>query len=475
MISLAGGIAGVVVAPWIIDALVSFRPFPGFAVNVSANWQTLAFVAGISVLSGAIFGLAPAWQSSRVSLVPALKEEAGAIRMGRWHVRNLLVAAQLTISLAVLVAAGLCIESLRGLQAIRAGFDADKVMLASLDLGRAGYNEARGREFYRQLTERVTALPGVEAAGFARVTPLGGGGMRITSLPEGQVPSNEKPINLSMNVVGSGWFRAMGIPLLRGRDFGAADTPTSPSVIIVNETLVNRYWPGHSGLGKHIQLGGFPGVPVREFEVVGVVPDSKYRSLTEAVPPVMYFAMEQDYQPGMRIFVRSTGALAALAAPLRRIVSELDGNIPLYGMRTLAEQRNNSLYTARLAAFLLGVMSAIGLLLAAFGLYGVLAYAVEQRRREIGIRMALGADRAEVLRHVVAQGMLPVLLGLAGGTAAALAGTRLIKTLLYGVAPQDPFTYAAAISALVAVALVACLIPARRATRVDPMVALRYE
>jgi len=475
LISIAGASAGLVLAPWITDALMSFRPFPGFAVSTPLDWQTLAFAAALAVASGVIFGLAPAWQSSNVSLIPALKEDAAAARMGRWNVRNLLVAGQLTISLAVLVAAGLCIESLRGLQAIRAGFDVERVLVSSLDVGRAGYNEARGREFYRQLSERVAALPGVEAAGYARVTPLGNSGMRITAQPEGHVSTREKPINLSMNVISAGWLRAMGIPLLRGRDFASTDTPTSPRVVIVNEALVSRYWPGTAGLGKQIELGGFGGSPGRQLQVVGVVPDNKYRSLTEPVPPLMYLPVEQEYQPLLRLFVRSSGSLASLAAPLRRIVAGLDANLPLYGTRTLAEQRDNSLYTARMAAFLLGVMSAIGLLLAAIGLYGVLAYAVQQRRREIGVRMALGAGRIEILRHILFQGMRPLLLGLVAGTAAALAGTRLISALLFGVGPQDPFVFVAATAVLAATAFVACWIPARRATRVDPMVALRYE
>jgi predicted permease len=378
------------------------------------------------------------------------------------------------LSLAVLVTAGLCLRSLRGLQAIDAGFDPQRVLAMWLDVSRSGYDEARGRIFYSSLIERVAALPGVESAAFAEILPLTGGGMRITSQPEGHVSTEDKPINLSFNVVTPGWFRTMGAAVLRGRDFTPADTADSPKVAIVNEALVARYWPGQNGLGKHIELSAMPGGKPAQLEVVGVVGNTKYRSLTEPVPPTMFLPLAQNYASTVVLFVRGA-APGALAAPVRQTVQALDAHVPVFNIRTLAEQKQASLYTWRMAATLLSALGGLGLALAALGVYGVMAFAVEQRTREIGIRMALGAQRFDVLRLVVGQGARFVLMGLALGLGGALAMGSLVRTLLYGVEPTDALTFAGVALLLCVVALLACYLPARRATQVDPMVALRYE
>jgi putative ABC transport system permease protein len=476
MLSMAGGIAGLVFAPWTMDFLLQFRPQPTFSLPVGLDMRVLLFSLGVTLLSGLVFGLAPAWQSARTGLIPAIKEDLAATgRFGRWNLRNFLVIAQIALSLAVLVSAALCLRSLGGLLAIQAGFDDERVLTMSMDLGRNGYTEARGRVFLREMVQRVSEIPGVEAASLGYIAPLTGNGMRITSVPEGVTASEDKPINLNFNMVTPNYFRALGVPLLRGRDFSAGDAENAPKVIVVNRTLVERYWPGSDGVGKTIELSAMPGGEPRKLTVVGVVADSKYRSLTEPMVPTVYEPHEQDFSLSMRLFVRAGGDPRALVEPIRRTIREMDSSIPLFSVRTLAEQKSNSLYTSRLAATLLTLLGAMAGLLAAFGLYSVLAYAVVQRTREIGVRIALGADKMEILRLVFSQAMFPLAGGVLAGVAAAYASTKLLGKLLFGVSPHDPATFAGVAALLTAVALLACYLPARRATQVDPMVALRYE
>ncbi len=476
MLSLAGGIAGLVFAPWTMDFLLQFRPRPTFSLPAGLDARVLLFSFAVSLLSGLVFGLAPAWQSARTRLVPAIKEDLSATgRFGRWNLRNFLVVAQIALSIAVLVSAALCLRSLSGLLAIPSGFVDERVLTLSLDLSRNGYDAARGRVFLRDMVQRVSAIPGVEAASLGYIAPLSGNGMRITSVPEGVTPSQDKPINLNFNIVAPNYFRALGVPLLRGRDFAPGDSEHAPEVIVVNRTLVERYWPGSDGVGKTIELSAMPGGKPRKLTVVGVVADSKYRSLTEPMVPTVYEPHEQDFTLSMRLFVRAGGDPRALAEPIRRTIREMDSSIPLFGVRTLAEQKINSLYTSRLAATLLTLLGAVAGLLAAFGLHSVLAYSVVQRTREIGVRMALGANKMEILRLVFSQALFPIAGGVLAGVAAAYASTKLLGSLLFGVGAHDPATFAGVVALLIGVALVACWLPARRAARVDPMVALRYE
>lgn len=476
MLSLTGGIAGLVFAPWTMDFLLQFRPRPSFSLPVGLDVRVLLFSLGVTLLSGLVFGLAPAWQSARTGLVPAIKQDLAATgRSGRWNLRNFLVVAQIALSLAVLVSAALCLRSLSGLVAIHSGFDDERVLTMSLDLGRNGYNAARGRIFLREMVQRVSAIPGVEAASLGYIAPLTGNGMRITSVPEGMTPSEDKPINLNFNIVTPNYFRTLGVPLLRGRDFTEGDAENAPQVIVVNRTLVELYWPRSDGVGKTIELAAMPGGKPRKLTVVGVVADSKYRSLTEPMVPTMYEPHEQDFALSMRLFVRAGGDLRLLAEPIHRTIREMDSSIPLFSVSTLAEQKRNSLSNSRLAATLLTLLGAMAGLLAAFGLYSVLAYAVVQRTREIGVRIALGANKMEILRLVFSQAMFPIAGGVLAGVAAAYASTKLLGNLLFGVGPHDPATFAGVAALLIAVALAACYLPARRATRVDSMTALRYE
>ena len=477
LLSIAGGAAGLLLVPWVVDSLMFFRPWATFALDVQLNARILGFSFLLMVASGFFFGIAPALQSLRTALVPALKEERGAGGAGgRGRLRGALVVVQLALSVAVLVTAGLCLRSLRGLQAIDAGFDPNRVLAMSLDPGLSGYDPARGLVLYSELLQRMAALPGVESAAFAEMLPLSGGGMRITSQPEGHVSTQENPINLTYNVVSPGWFRTMGVPVVRGRDFTAADNASGQPVAIVNEALVAKYWPGQNGVGKHIEFSApGPGEPRKAaLQVVGVVRDSKYRSLTEPVPPTMFCPLAQEYASSVVLFLRGA-APRSLAGPVRQAVQQVDSNLPVFNIRTLAEQKDTSLYTSRMAATLLSALGVLGLALAALGVYGVMAFTVEQRTREIGIRMALGAQRFDVLRLVVSQGARFVLIGLALGLGGALAMGRVVRSLLYGVEPTDPLTFISVALLLCGVALLACYLPARRASRVDPIVALRYE
>ncbi|HEY2932364.1 MAG TPA: ABC transporter permease [Acidobacteriota bacterium] len=479
VISAAGGALGLVLAFWLGDVLVAFRP-PGMAASsfdAALDLRVLAFAVSISILTGIVFGLAPALRISRPELVPALKQGVVTIGHGnrRWTLRNLLLVLQVALSLIVLISAGLCIRSVIKLQSISAGFDLSKVLTMSMDLELNSYTEAKGRQFYASLLERVSALPGVEAASLARIVPLGDSGMRMTVQVEGHQSRPGSPINFSLNIIAPSYFKTMGTPILRGRDFGPQDTNEGPGVVIVNETVERQYWPGQSAIGKHLTRSAFPGRPAQVMEVIGVARDSKYRRLTETIPPTMYFPLAQHYTAGMALHVRTAGEPSAMIEAIRKQVQSFDPNLPLFAVRTLEEQKRNSLYAQRMAAILLTSFGGLALLLASVGIYGLLSYAVSRRTREIGIRMALGAVGKHVLKLVMMDGMVMLALGMALGLIASFLSMRLIGAFLYGITAADPATFAAITALLVAVALLATYIPSRRATRVDPMTALRDE
>jgi len=474
LLSTLGGGAGLALAASISGLLVSFTPTNNFSTLTLDNrldWRVLGFTLAVSLLTGILFGLAPAMKASRPDLVSALKDETTLLgnQERRLSLRNLLVVGQVALSVIVLVGAGLCVRSLQNLQAIDAGFDAAKVLVMSTDVTLSGYEKERGLRFYSELLERMKLLRGVEAVSLGFLIPLGGG---VNSKPQvaGYTPKPGEDMSFDYNTIGPDYFRTMKIPLLQGREFGQPDVASAPQVVIINETAARRFWLGQSPIGERLSFKR------EEFrEIVGVVKDSKYSRLNEEARPAVYVPFAQDYRGNMAVHVRTTGEPGTMLAAVRQQVQALDANLPVYNVRTLEEQKNNSLYTSRLAATLLTVFGLLALGLAAVGLYGVMAYAVNRRRREIGIRLALGAQGRDVLRQVLLEGMFLVTVGLALGLGGAVAATRLVKGFLYDVTATDPVSFAGAALLLAGVSLLACWIQARRATKVDPLVALRCE
>jgi predicted permease len=484
LLAALGGGLGLWLAGPIGKILASFTPpvGRGFSTPVSLegglDTRVLAFTFCLSLLAGIIFGLAPALGASRASLVVALKDgaEDGA-GLRRFNPRKLLVVAQVALSFVVLIGAGLCVRSLQRLQSIDAGFDPARTLVMSLHPGLSGYDEARGQLFYQQLVERVTGLPGVESASLAQLTPLSDDLLTRSTVIEGYEPQPGEKMSFFYNVVGPRYFETLRTPLVSGRDFTPQDRAGAPQVVIINETLQRRYFPNGDALGKRLIFGAYRGspIPLQHLEIIGVVKDSKYSELTEQTRRMMFLPLAQSYRPEMRLHVRTAQDPIAMVAAIRRETQKLDASLPVYNIKTLEEQKDGSLYTARLAATLMSVFGGLALLLASVGLYGVMAYVVGQRRREIGVRLALGAQRRDVFRLVIKEGMTLVAVGIALGLAGTIAGTRLLTTFLYEVQPTDAATFIGAALLLAAVALLANYLPARRAARTDPMQALRAE
>jgi predicted permease len=488
LLACLGGAAGMFLAWWTVAGLKAAPPPTGelpFAPDFAMDGRVLCFTIVLSLLTGIVFGMAPAWRATRFDLVSALKDEASAAdgRRRRFSLRSALVVTQVALSLVLLIAAGLFLRSLRHAQAIEPGFDADRVLTAPLNINLLRYTRAQGREFYRQVVERVEALPGVESASLARIVALSGQNSVRGLTLEGQTDpgadfrsdgsgARSGANSVSSNVVGMKYFQTMGIAFARGRDFGAQDTEAPPGVVIVNEAFVRRYFNRQEALGKRLSFSGGQG-PWRE--IVGVVRDSKYLTLGEAPEPCIYLPLSQNHETGMTLHVRTSAPPAGLAAGVRQAVQSLEKNLPVTNVRPLDEFLGVSLYAPRMGALLLGVFGALALLLAGVGLYGVMSFSVTQRTREIGVRMALGAPRRAVLLLALGEGMKLVAVGVASGLAVALAVTQGLSSFLYGVSAIDVVTFAGVPALLAAVALLACWIPARRATKVDPLVALRCE
>jgi predicted permease len=489
LLATLGGAAGLLLAWWISRSL-SATPPPAGALPItpqfSIDLRVLLFTLGISLLAGVVFGLAPALRASRPALIPALKDDAAAFfeRTRTFSLRNLLVVTQVALSVVLLIAAGLFLRSLQQAQAIQPGFDAERIVTLPLNINLLRYTRTQGREFYRQVIERVEAIPGVEFASLARIAAVSGGSSVRSLLIEGRAGSDNQfrsegagaasgdADSVSSNVIGPRYFQTMGIGLLQGRDFNAQDTEDHPRVVIVNEAFVRRHFPSEGVIGRRLSFNG-PEGPWRE--IVGVVRTSKYFSLGEAPTPVAYLPLPQNHETGMTLHVRSTVDPSTIVGAIRNETQALEKNLPLAAPETMSARIANSLYAARMAAILLAVFGALALLLASIGLYGVMAFAVSRRTRELGIRVALGARPADVFRLVLRQGMTLVIVGLVLGLVVAAMVTRLLTSFLYGVSTTDVFTFTAIPVLLTLVALLACYLPARRATKVEPLVALRYE
>jgi predicted permease len=382
-----------------------------------------------------------------------------------------LVSAQVALSLVALVGAGLFLRSLQHAQQISPGFDADHLAVLSFDLGAQGYTEERGRQFQQRVLERAAVVPGVQSASVASTVPLFAGGFARTVFLEGQDASDRRAGKLvQISVVGAHYLETLGIALMRGRTLSELDQPNTPMAVVINETMAKRFWPDQDAIGRRFKFFG------QDFfnQVVGVARDSKYNFIGEEAEPFIYQATTQVYQPQLSLFVKAARPQAVLGT-VRGEVQQLDRNLPLTGVFTLNEIFDQALWAPRMAASLLAVFAGLSLMLSVIGIYGVMAYAVSQRTRELGIRMALGASRRDVLRLVVMQGLRLTVMGVAFGLIASFALTRLITSLLYDVSPTDIVTFTVVPALLAAAALVASYLPALRATRIDPMVALRYE
>ena len=470
LLALIGGAAGLLLCLWTIDimkALMSATPLA--SVDMGLDYRVLGFTILISLITGVIFGLAPALQASRPDLVPALKNES--VMMGgyrRSRLRSAFVIAQVALSLVLLIGSGLFIRSLQNAQAIDPGFNSKRGLIMPLDLGLLRYGEAKGQEFYRQLAERVEALPGVERVSMVKFLPLGFSFAQREVFIEGGDADGSR-ISAGFNIVGNDYFQTMGIPLLRGREFEAG---SSAKAVIVNETFASLCWPGQDAVGRRVSLVG-PQGPFAE--IIGVAKDGKYRTLGEPARPFIYQPLLQNYESKMMLVARTTTDPLALVEAAESQVHELDPNLPVANIQTLQGQVSLSLFPARLTAGLLGVFGLLALVLATVGIYGAVAYSISNRTHEIGIRMALGAEPLDVMKLAFREGLIMVTTGIGIGLGLAFVATSLISSFLYGVSATDPITYAGISLLLVGVALGACFIPARRATKVDPMVALRYE
>jgi predicted permease len=475
LLALIGGAFGLLLAYWAQDLLWSYRPpfLQPDAVDLHPDVRVLLFTLGVSLATGVLFGLAPAMQSSRPDLVMELKEKtsepAGTNRL--FALRNLLVAAQIALSLVALIGAGLFLRSLQNAQRINPGFDAEHLAVLSFDLGAQGYTEERGRQFQQRVREVVRSVPGVQSATLASTVPLFFGGFARTVFLEGQDTSDRRSGRLvQITIVGQNYLETLGIPLLRGRGLSERDQPDTPAAVIVNETMAKRFWPDQDAIGKRFKFFG-----QKHFQqVVGIAKDSKYNFIGEEPTPYIYQAATQVYQPQLSLFVKAARPEAVLGT-VRGEVQQLDRTLPLTGVFTLREIFEQSLWAPRMGASLLAVFAGLSLVLAVIGIYGVMAYAVNQRTRELGIRMALGASRRDVLRLVVVQAARLTFVGIVTGLVASFAASRLIASLLFDVSPTDMATFVVVPVLLAAAALAASYLPALRATRIDPMVALRYE
>ena len=478
LLGVVGGALGLLLAMWGLDLLLAAIPIKlPFWMNFGLDLRVLGFTLVVSLLTGLIFGIAPALQASHADLNETLKEGGrSAAAAVRNRSRNLLVVVEIALSLVLLVGAGLMIESFLRLQQVNPGINPKDVLKMGVALPRAKYREAEQRsEFFRQLMESVRALPGVEAAAATSTLPLTGGrwGRSLTVegypvLPVGQAPM------IQHTVVSQGYFATLGIPMLMGRDFTDTDGLNAPKVTIIDERLAREYWPNASPLGKRIRFG-----PPEDNEpwhtVVGVVGAVRQDRLDADTDKSVYLPHPQIPVNGLSLVVRATAKPESLAGAVRATVREIDPDLPVTKVMTMEEVVSESVWQPRLYSILFGVFAMLALVLATVGIYGVMSYTVSTRTREFGLRMALGARSGHLLRLILGQGMRLAFIGVAAGLLVAFALTRLLKNLLFGVTATDPLTFGLITGLLTLVALAACWLPARRATRVDPLVALRHE
>ncbi|HEY9405078.1 MAG TPA: ABC transporter permease [Pyrinomonadaceae bacterium] len=500
LLSLLGGATGLLLARWATDALLAILPRlvpredPAIFLDTSLDWRILLFAALLSFITGIAFGLVPALQTSKPDVMSTLKDEMPAAVAGRgrrFTFRNALVVTQVAVSLLLLIPSGLLIRNMRLAQSADYGFETEHRYVMAVDLEGFGYDETRQRTLRADLLAGVRALPGIRSATLADIMPLSGANMIIGLEVAGETPGSggldvftgsrqslyalDQPDSLYLNSVETGYFETLGITLSRGRDFTAHDDQSSPDVVVVNETLARRLSPDGNALGKHLIERDPFNKKTRFMEVVGVARDSKYLWPTERPRYFAYRPLKQDTPGAVSLIVRSDGDRQALANSIRSVLKSISADIPFTEVSSLEEMIDGHVGSSKVLIWLAGLLGFLATGLASIGIYGVTAYAVSGRTKEIGIRMALGAGRSNVLRMIIFEGLALIMTGVLVGLLLSVVGTRAMGSLLYGVSPTDPLTFVSVSTLLTMVALLACYIPARRAMKVDPMVALRYE
>ena len=477
LLALMGGGLGLIFGRWGTDAIGSINPATDLPLdfNFSMDYRIFGFTLAIALLTGIIAGLVPAWQASRTDLAVTLKEGGRSAHASSRHwLRSALVVSQVAVSLILLISAGLFVRTARNTVDIDMGFELENRLVVAMDPEIRQYDEPRGRIFYRELLDRVRTMPGVISASTGRFLPIGFGNGIQEVYVEGTVPEKDAAAPFAFyNVVNTDYFKTMGMPIVQGRTFTEDDNEDNRSVVIINDKMAEEFWPGENPLGKRFRTGVLE-EPM--LEVVGVTRTVKFSLPSESPISGFYFPFQQKYRSDAVLHVHTQGDPLLLVSPVRAEIQTLDSEMPIWDVRTMEKHiREGKMVLFDLATGTVGSFGLIGLVMAAIGLYGVMAYAVSQRTHEIGVRMALGASSGEILGMVVRQGMTLVGIGLFLGIIGALGITPSFANLLVGVTPRDPLTYVVIAVTLTGVALVACLVPARRATQVDPMVALRYE
>jgi len=479
ILAVLGGVLGLLIAIWGVASLAALQAanLPPLK-DIGVDWRVLLFTAMLTILTALIFGLVPAWQASNFNLQRTLKENKNATAAGwcRHYWRNGLLIGEVALALVVLIGAGLLVNSFLRLQHLQPSIATDSLLTVEINLSDSRYRErAQVSGFFQELVSRVEALPGVEAASLSTTRPLSGFTRNDPFSIEGRPLDLNNPSFAGWQMVGANYFQTLGIPMVQGRDFAFQDiAEAAPPVAVINETMANRYWPHESPIGRRITVG-LPRADNPGATIIGIAKDLPHRAIDSLPEPDWYLSRPPGPQHNQILFVRTAVNPSQLAAPIREVVAAIDRDQPITNIKTMSDVVADTVAPRKFNMLLFGLFAVIAILLAALGIYGVMAYSVAERTHEIGIRMALGAPKREVLGLIIRNGVMLTLIGVAVGVGLALGLTRLMTTLLFGITPNDATTFAAVSVSLILIALVACYIPARRATKVDPLVALRHE